>query len=846
MVSMRKSSISIDLGDPRTGFIAEALSNKTCVKILDLLATQELTATDIANKLSIPLNTTGYNLEKLITAGLVEKSSNFFWSVKGKKTPVYRVANKRIIISPKRIIGGVIPILLILGVAAILAVSFMINNAQTNQSTLSNENDLNLKQFNSYSELESYLRESTNNNNYGTGGGDGMAVSASAGAPTAFGAKSESTSFDSFASDYSQTNIQVEGVDEIDIVKNDGKYIYTANQNKVVIVRAYPADSMDIVAELEFDNYVNGIFIQEGRLIVIESSYGYYYGVYAGAELDVATEKSAASTILAPESTLSEVRVHIYDTRDKLISNPELLETFAIDGSYYTARLTQGNIYVIGTKYAGTANPIIPYFKAGDQIESVSASKIYYPGYYYDSNLVFTSIMAIDVDNLEYKGDVFLTGQNSVIYVSQNAIYLTSSKTYDYNSFQEDALKINVEILPGEFKERAQGIYDSNEEYYIKYDKIALITQDYFNRLSTEEKKTFGDKQTEAYTDYYREVSKKYEKTIIHKIGIDGLDIAYSGTGEVSGYVLNQFSMDERNGYFRIATTNGNIFGAIESSSNSLYVLDEDLEIVGSVEDIAPGERIYSARFAGDKAYMVTFRQVDPLYVIDLSNPKNPKILGYLKVTGFSNYLQPIGDDLLLGIGREANLEGRSQGLKISLFDVSDFANPVELDKYVVESDWSYSEAEYEHKAVFFDDSRDLLVIPVTYSQQLGQAWEYWQGAFVFSVTDKDVSLKGKIAHDVKDEKIDEYYGQSQGYVQRSLLMDDSLYTISNLMIKANNVGDLKEISFVKLPTQEPIYDVYGGVGLAESGAATDSVAIKANVKAPLKPRVLDRLLRSL
>src|SRR3989344_8997428 len=155
MVSMRKSSISIDLGDPRTGFIAEALSNKTCVKILDLLATQELTATDIANKLSIPLNTTGYNLEKLITAGLVEKSSNFFWSVKGKKTPVYRVANKRIIISPKRIIRGIVPLLLVAGVIALLAIGFMFDDSTNVQNGSTN----NFKQFSSYDDLSKYVEK---------------------------------------------------------------------------------------------------------------------------------------------------------------------------------------------------------------------------------------------------------------------------------------------------------------------------------------------------------------------------------------------------------------------------------------------------------------------------------------------------------------------------------------------------------------------------------------------------------------------------------------------------------------------------------------------------------------
>ena len=830
-------SISIDLGDPRTSKIAEALSNKTCVKILDLLAIQELTASDIASKLGIPLNTTGYNLEKLIAAGLVEKSSNFFWSVKGKKTPVYKVANKRIIISPKRLMNKIVPVLLFIGAAMLLSVILMFNNSQNTQSNLSNE----LKTFSSYEELQSYIEESNGESQgYGGTGSSSLEASGSSDSGIPSGPTATTTKSESFASDYSQTNIQVEGVDEIDIVKNDGKYIYLVSYNKVIIIEAYPADAMNIVSELEFDNYINGIFVEGDRLIVVESSYG--YSLYGGAELDASTEKAAS--IQAPDGNgNAEIRIHIYDISEDKISKPELLETFALDGNYYAARLIDGNVYIIGTKYIDSRGPVIPYFRVGENVESVSADKIYYPGYT-QSNIVFTSIMAIDLDSLDYKGDVFLTGYNSVIYVSDNAIYLTSQKTYDYQKVNEESLQVIVDALPGEYNSRAQKVIDSKDEYYIKYDKINQIMQEYFNRLSSEEKKEFDKKLTEANEKHYRDVSKRLEKTIIHKIGIDGLDLTYLGEGEVPGYLLNQFSMDENDGYFRIATTTGNNAG-IGSSLNNLYMLDEDLEVVGMIEDIAHGERIYSARFVGDKAYIVTFRQVDPLYVIDLENPRDPEILGYLKVTGFSNYLQPIGDDLLLGIGHEATEEGRAEGLKISLFDVSDFENPIELDKYVVESDWSYSEAEYEHKAVLFDDKRDLLVIPVSYSQQLGQNWENWQGAFVFTVTDKDVSLKGKISHDINNDKLEQYYN-SQAYVQRSLFMEDTLYTVSNMFVKANLISDLKAISSVELPNEEPIYYAYDVSGVSEV-VSSDALEI-ANLRpdsfsARLKAKILGRNL---
>src|SRR3989344_5497657 len=661
MFFMTKSSISIDLGDPRTGLVAEALSNKTCVKILDLLAENELTATDIALRLGIPLNTVGYNLDKLIVSGLVEKSSNFFWSVKGKKTPTYTVANRKIVISPKRIIRGIVPLLLVAGVIALLAIGFMFDDSTNVQNGSTN----NFKQFSSYDDLSKYVEKANAGSGYGgfgRGGSDTLTASSmESGAPVAASAGKSAS-----ASTYSETNIQVAGVDELDIVKNDGKYIYTVNGNKVVIVDAYPAKSMKIVSELEFDNSVNGIFIEDGKLIVIESSYR--YSIYGGAELDVVVSKEVAADFVVPQQSSSEVKIHIYDISSDIISKPDLIETFVLDGNYYSARLIDGVVYVIGTKYIDSSAPGIPVFRAGNNVKSVDASSIYYPGYY-ESNLIFTSVMAIDIEDLDYEGDVFLTGANSVIYVSENAIYLTSQKSYDYIKVDAGALQVMVDSLPGEFGNRAGKVIDSNDEHYVKYDKINQIMQEYFNKLSATEKKYFEEKLAKANNQYYVDVSKSYEKTVIHRISIDGLDVAYSGTSDVPGYILNQFSMDEFEGNFRIATTTGG-FSGVGNSLNHLYVLNEDLDIVGSVEDIAQGERIYSARFVGDKAYMVTFRQVDPLYVIDLSDPTEPEILGYLKVTGFSNYLQPIGDNLLLGIGREASLEGRSQGLKISLFDI--------------------------------------------------------------------------------------------------------------------------------------------------------------------------------
>ena len=282
----------------------------------------------------------------------------------------------------------------------------------------------------------------------------------------------------------------------------------------------------------------------------------------------------------------------------------------------------------------------------------------------------------------------------------------------------------------------------------------------------------------------------------------------------MKGRLLNQFSMDEFDGKFRIATTSGESFGR-GNSSNNLYVLDEDLEVVGKVEGLASGERIYSTRFIGDRAYMVTFRQIDPLFVIDLSDAENPEVLGYLKVTGYSSYLHPYDENHLIGVGMEANEQGRAQGVKIALFDVSDVANPREIGKYeITDGIWSSSDVLYDHKAFLFDKEKELIAMPVSYSGQN----DYWQGAYVFKINlAEGISLKGKIAHEIEGSAKGYGYGGTD-YVRRALFMDDVLYTISNSKIKASALGDLSEIEEVELPYDYgPIYYAEGGVAVAAS-----------------------------
>jgi uncharacterized secreted protein with C-terminal beta-propeller domain len=307
-------------------------------------------------------------------------------------------------------------------------------------------------------------------------------------------------------------------------------------------------------------------------------------------------------------------------------------------------------------------------------------------------------------------------------------------------------------------------------------------------------------------------------KTKINRAKIDQEKITFVAKGEVPGYLLNQFSMDEYKGYFRITTTTQNnwrTFSEQEPSKNNVYVLDMNLDIVGSLEDLAPGEQIYSTRFMGDRCYMVTFRNIDPLFVIDLSDPTAPTVLGELKVTGYSGYLHVYDENHVLGIGKETEYVLKEdfawyQGIKISLFDVSDVSNPREIAKYEIGDRGTDSPILYDHKSLLFDKEKNLLVIPVMvaeidenrYDDQIPD-WAHgefvWQGAYILDISLNEIELRGQITHMEDGTPEPYYYYYSKDIVVRSLYIEDVLYTISSMKLKMNNLETLTEMNEVEL-----------------------------------------------
>jgi uncharacterized secreted protein with C-terminal beta-propeller domain len=739
--------------------------------------------------------------------------------------------------------GKIITVVLMLTVAGVILVNGLVldpTGPNTNNNT-SNLNDSppesDLKKFNSPDEIASFLKEKEESGGYrGYGFGSlDMAVAPMMGKSISVPMMAESSigttsapSPNAQADDFSTTNIQVAGVDEADIVKNDGKYIYALSGNTVSIVDAYPPEDAEILSKIEIEGTPQEIFINKDRLIVLGNDYDYIR--YADAQ-----EKRKPS-LVAPEEfepypgrIRSQFAVlYVYDIADR--SEPELVREVFVDGNYFDSRMVGDYVYIIASQYTRYYDDLIAVPEIADSVGADLKPDVYYfdaPDYSYS----FTTIASVNAQDEgdAVHGKIYLLGSAQAMFVSQENVYITYQRMMPRPVFYEKIVDSVIEpLVPIYVSTEIKRIQSSDKSDFEKGWEIEKIVMKYFDSLSDVEKQKLEELTEKKFETLELEIAKETEKTIVHKIAIEDGKIEYMASGKVPGRVLNQFSMDEHNGYFRIATTTGHVSrNGDQYSANHIYVLDSDLEIEGVLEDLAPGERIYSARFMGKRAYLVTFQKVDPLFVIDLSEPKEPRVLGKLKIPGYSDYLHPYDENHIIGLGKDAVAAEDGdfawyRGLKLALFDVSDVNRPKEVSKVVIGDRGTDSYALQDHKAFLFSREKNLLVIPVLlaeidsekYPNELPE-WTYgdyvWQGAYVFSLdTERGFKLKGKVSHNedsVDFLKSGRYYYGSGYAIKRSLYMDDVLYTLSDGMIKMNGLDDLKEINRVRLPAQEvPIY----------------------------------------
>lgn len=452
---------------------------------------------------------------------------------------------------------------------------------------------------------------------------------------------------------YSVTNVQVEGIDEADIIKTDGEYIYLLAQNKLNIVGASNGN-LEASKVFDIEGSPIAMYINDNILSVVSSNIVYPV-FYESSDFDSRFW----------QSTLAN-RVYMFDISNK--SDIELERRVEISGYYSNSRMFNNTIYIVSNHginlydrvTAEEASKLLPLVidSLGDSASTIetACNNVYAMN---EKSKNFINVVAIPLDSVDssVKSNVIL-GDASGIYMSYENLYLTSSQ-YDYNSCSTF--------------NKAMGLCDG------------------FNNEST-------------------------YSTEIYKLAVEGTRINFVSSGSVPGTILNQFSMDEFEENFRIVTTQNISNRWTSEIFNSLYVLNSNLEITGKVLNIAKGERIYSVRFMGEKAYVVTFKAVDPLFVFDLSEPSKPKITGELKLPGFSDYLHPISENLLLGVGKEATKISSDwalqRGLKVGLFNVSDPNNPELIDFTIIGDRGSSSAVSYDHRAFLYDEQNSLVIMP--------------------------------------------------------------------------------------------------------------------------------------
>lgn len=552
--------------------------------------------------------------------------------------------------------------------------------------------------------------------------------------------------------DFSGTNLQEAGVDESDVVKTDGTHLYVVARQKLDIVKATPPGEMAVLGHLDLDLPGHELYLQENRAIVLAQPSYYYYGwgwtAPAGSgSVDSGTEEPW----LQDQPTFDAYVVDVATP-----TAPALLKKYSFQGTLVTSRMIGSKLYMVSITYpnisplmgaggvetADVADVLPKYRTVAGKQESIEPlvgwEDVYHPVNPQGYSLI--NVTTVDTANLEAAPvSTSIVANYGVIYASTQALYVTSTN-YDWYGYERD--------------------------------------------------------QTE-----------------VHKFDLTGDSAAYAASGMIPGWLLNQFSMGEKDGFLRVATTEGHswsgmfstgLVGAIFSdvvpaSENHLVMLeqvDDKLEIVGRIDGIAPGEELYAARFVGDRGFLVTFQKIDPLFTVDLSNPREPKILGELKVPGYSEYIHMLDENHLLTIGKDAQQEDGFAwylGLKLSIFDVTDMANPQELHTATLGVQGTDSEALRNHKAFTYHNG--LLAFPVDLYEGNAVPPSFgnytFGGLMVYSVSaEAGFAELGRIATVRQDGPY--YWGLNQW--TRGVFIGEHVYAICDHNIKAAAVADMANL----------------------------------------------------
>ena len=634
--------------------------------------------------------------------------------------------------------------------------------------------------FSNASQLRAYLADHSSGSSGAVFAGATMerAVGTQAAVPTAAPVANAAAGKTSDASvTYTGTNVQTPGVDEADIIKTNGSYIYTTVGQSVAIIKSLPANQTREIGNLTLNWTPQSLLLSNGTLYVIGNDY-----------------KADTYTIVAA-----------YDVKDP--ARPSKLFEKQIEGNYITARYAD-KLYLVSQSVPQWGRPMpMPLIYSDGVRSSVPVDRIIMPpGPISDARYV--TVASIEPNGTMLTTSIITDGYPTV-YASDRAIYLAMTSTVNqYEIQQRITYDVVAPMLDSNESTLVSKINATDPEILSRAEKDAKIGQVLYRHLANlpQTERTKIQDEIDAKVKTRLKSYDAFEHTSIIEVPYATLEAEKSVT--IKGTVNDQFSLDESNGVLRVVTTTNPRWAlgeGMNATSNHVFTI-ENGKVLDEIDGIGRGERTTSARFIDNRLYLTTFQQTDPFYVFDLSDPRNVKQLGELKLPGFSRYLHPYSGDLVIGVGQNATETGRQTGLKISLFNVSDPARPTELASWVSQQRYASSSAEWEHKAFTLDKTHDLLVIPISGSYEpmpvdagSGVAPRPQQtsgGALVFHITPDSLTLRGLVEH--------------PGYsgAQRSLVINDALYTLSPSLLRVNAIGDLTSLAQVTLSEPSP-YKVY-------------------------------------
>ncbi len=537
-------------------------------------------------------------------------------------------------------------------------------------------------------------------------------------------AKTESSAAEQ--GDFSQTNNQVEGVDEADVVKNDGNFLYTLKDGAIQVFKLGRTDFALHHTIQDPALQPQQLFISKDYLVVLGTT------VNPQTKIDVSPGRIGIMPIYQNPLTA----IHLYRLSDIKAKKTERVMQYAVPGQMVSARLIGNHIYLVSNQYAYYGPMIEPAFFRG------------------------TGVGELKKTDLSFKDMAYFPGQ-----MVNNAMYTVGLNLGDLT---EAGLHVESYLGAG------QTLYASQSALYLAGASYGGMWW----------------RQSDHTTDLYA-------------FDLNAGKVTFRAKGSVKGDLLNQFSMDAYDGYFRVATTSWsfNEKNQTNDSANDLYVFDPMLKMVGSLTGLAPGERIYSTRFMGDKLYMVTYRQVDPFYVIDISSASKPEVLGYLKIPGYSSYLHPYDARTIIGIGMETKDLGDrvvNAGVKISLFDITDLKNPIEKDKLIIGTGNSNTDVSWDHKAFLFNKAKNIMALPIMAETQNGLYTS--KDAYIISFTNEGMlNLRGIISHVNSDTtKPINGYNYWEEHISRILYVGNDLYTLSDKWAQLNDFTTLEAIKAIK------------------------------------------------